>query len=77
MVSAPTSESEWLTFVGLCVILYVSLVFFLTDTGILQALVSGTFFGLIMAISVALLVVLWRGIPDLLYPESEESTHQK
>lgn len=69
MVSAPTSESEWLTFVGLCVALYVGILFFIADAGITQALVSGTFFGLVVAICVALLVVLWRGIPDLLYPE--------
>lgn len=77
MVSAPRTEAEWLTFVGLSVALYVSFLFVSTDFGIVRALASGTFFGLIMAIGIALLVVLWRGVPDLLFPDGEETTHRK
>lgn len=73
MVSAPRSESAWLSFVGSVVSLYVGLVFFLTDTGPVEAVVTGTFNGLSIAITVALLVVVWRGVPDLLFPDDREA----
>ena len=69
MVSTPRTRVAWLAFTASVVILYVALFVFPGDDGLLQSLLGGAFAGLSMSVGVALLVVLWRGVPDLLYPD--------
>lgn len=77
MFSAPTTAAGWLSFAGSVVALYVVLVSLLTDADPFGSLVTGAFYGLSVATVVALLVVLWRGIPDLLYTDSGETTERR
>ena len=72
MVSAPRSRGAWLTFVGSLVGLYAAITFFLTDAGPFESVALGVFYGCAMAIAIASLVVVWRGVPGLLYPDEYE-----
>lgn len=69
MVSAPRTRVAWLAFTASVVALYVAIFVAFADGGLLQSLLRGAFTGLSMSVGVALLVVLWRGVPDLLYPD--------
>ncbi|WP_226023292.1 hypothetical protein [Halomicrobium salinisoli] len=72
MVSAPRTQRAWLIFVGSVVALYAALLVAFTNDGVLQSVLLGAFYGLTMSVAVALLVVVWRGVPDLLYPDDVE-----
>ncbi|ACV49041.1 MULTISPECIES: hypothetical protein [Halomicrobium] len=70
MVSAPTTRSGWVAFAGSMMVLYAAILLPSSTINLVDSLVLGAFYGLSMAVSVALLVVLWRGLPDLLYRQS-------
>ena len=72
MVSAPRTTAGWLVFVGGVVALYVAILVVNTDVGPLQVVTTGGVAGLSIAIIVALLVVVWRGVPALLVPDDDE-----
>ncbi|MBO4246749.1 hypothetical protein IL252_02825 [Halomicrobium sp. IBSBa] len=72
MVSAPTTRSGWATFVGSMMVLYAAILLSSSAIELVDGVVLGAFYGLSMAVIVALLVVLWRGLPELLYRQRVE-----
>lgn len=77
MLSAPRTTNAWLAFTASVVALYVAIFVAFGDGGLLQGLLRGAFAGLSMSVAVALLVVLWRGVPHLLVPDDPETAEQR